>query len=265
MAAAHGVRARLVARARRGCGGYGAAPRPRRGPGAYGAQSPDAGARRRSAHLDERPDVDPPAGQVHTRPGRLAPRCCRPRSAGVHTSPGRTVMPTSTRPDGVLTSTAQGNAGSWAAVRTGAWPGSTCRTTVPFTTSETGRVVPLLIPRSICAGGTTTAPGGGVGPAGAADGSSEQPETVTHSTAAMASADGASHRSARSARGPRMTRGARPRTPSVLSRRRYGSAPAGTARRSTWTGRTCRWSRSPSSRRRPARPATHRWSRLPAG
>jgi hypothetical protein len=47
-----------------------------------------------------------------------------------------------------------------------------------------------------------------------------------------------------------------------VSPRRCGSAPAGTARRSTSTGRTCRWTRIPSSHRTPGRPATRRsWLR----
>ena len=50
-----------------------------------------------------------------------------------------------------------------------------------------------------------------------------------------------------------------------VSPRRCGSAPAGTARRSTSRGRPCPWSRSPSSRRTPGRPATRRWSRRRAG
>ena len=49
------------------------------------------------------------------------------------------------------------------------------------------------------------------------------------------------------------------RSPGPFRRPQCGSAPAGTARRSTSRGRTCRWSPSPSSRRMPGRPATRPW------
>ena len=71
------------------------------------------------------------------------------------------------------------------------------------------------------------------------------------------------------ARGPHLRSSATTRLPGrrhpAVSRRRCDSARAGTARRSTWTGRTCRWTRSPSSRRTPARPARRRSWRPPAG
>ena len=94
------------------------------------------------------------------------------------TSPARTTMEASTRPEGERASTVQGRLESWLAGMRVSLPGPTVATAASLTTRVTVRVVPLPIPTLIDAAGTV--PGAsdeladGAGDRGATEGDDDE-------------------------------------------------------------------------------------------